>query len=531
MASGKITIGGASGYWGDAAYATEQLLNFNGLNFLSYDYLAEITMSLMARSRSKDPDAGFAPDFVSQAMAPNLVRIAENNVRVLSNAGGLSPAACGEAVRTEIDRLGLELKVAVVTGDDLLDRQNEFSNTTEMFDGSPFPENNIVSINAYLGAFAIAAALNAGADIVITGRCTDSALPLAACIHSFGWKANDLDALAAGSLAGHIIECGVQATGGNFTDWREAGDIADIGYPVAEISSDGSISIFKPENTSGLVSRATVGEQMLYEIGDPTAYQLPDVICDFSGVEILQLAENVVSLNGAKGRSPSGKMKVSATYLDGFRAGYIFGFNGRNASEKARAFAEAGLKRARQKLRAMNAPDYSDTLIEVEGGRPGESDYEEVSVKTAVRHMDAKAVGLFLKETMGTGLATPPGLNGFTGAGRPKPSPVIRLFSFLIDTSEVPVSVSVDETDIGYTPPVAEPATTAQSSQAIPQKPETKGEALMDIALEDLAWARSGDRYGSYATTFIFKPMARSANEPPRRSSPPRFTPAESTQS
>lgn len=488
----RLIVGGACGYWGEAPHATAQLLAHPGLQVLIYDYLAEITLSLMARARAKDASAGFAPDFVSAAMAPNLAEIAAKGVKVVSNAGGLNPEGCAAALRAEIARRGLSLKVAVVTGDDLTARAGGFADRREMFSGAPFPApETVASINAYLGAFPIAAALGAGADVVLTGRCADSALVLGPAIAAFGWGPADLDRLAGGSLAGHILECGPQATGGNFTDWREAGDLAEIGYPVAEIGADGAFTVTKPAGTTGLVSRATVAEQMLYETGDPQAYLLPDVTADFSGVRIEAEGPDRVRVTGARGRPPSGKLKVSATHEDGWRAGCLFRFAGREAGARARAFAEAGLARARGKLRAMNAADFAETLIEVSGGRPGAGPFEEVLLKTAVRHADARAVGLFLKETTGAGLAAPAGLHGFTGAGRPKPSPVVRLFSFLIDAAEAPVSVALEDAPVAFTPPAPPPPAPAPAPH---ETPVAAGPAGAELPLEALAWARSGDK-------------------------------------
>ncbi|MEM8752221.1 MAG: acyclic terpene utilization AtuA family protein, partial [Pseudomonadota bacterium] len=410
-------------------------------------------------------------------------------VRVVSNAGGLNPAACAAKLREEIARRGLPLSVGVVEGDDLSTRG--WAGAEEMFSGARFPEGVApASANAYLGAFPIAAALDAGADIVITGRIADSAATLGACIWRFGWGAGDLDRLAAGSLAGHILECGPQATGGNFTDWEEAGPIAEIGYPIAEVEPDGGFRVTKPEGTGGLVSAATVAEQMLYEIGDPRGYVLPDVVCDFSEVRI-EPCEGGVRVAGATGRAPTGRLKVSLTYPDGWRAGFVLPFNGRAARAKAEAFAAAGLSRARAKLRAMNAPDYDETCVEVAGGRPGESPYEEVALKTAVRHRDPRAVGLFLKETMGAGLATPPGLHGFTGAGRPKPSPVVRLFSTLVDAAEAPARIGVEGEAVPFEPPAPPPPGPAPAPHA---PPATEGSPDAARPLEALAWARSGDK-------------------------------------
>ncbi|MCP4319297.1 MAG: DUF1446 domain-containing protein [Hyphomicrobiales bacterium] len=494
MSKDNLIIGGASGFWGEAPHATGQLLTYPGLNFLVYDYLAEVTMSILARARMKDAAFGYATDFVSDAMAGNLTAIAENDVKVLTNAGGVNPQACADALHAVVEKAGLDLKIAVVEGDDLIARAGEFSGQTEMFDDTAFPgANTIASINAYLGAFPVAAALDAGADIVITGRCADSALALAACIHHFGWSRTDHDLLAAGSLAGHLLECGPQATGGNFTDWEQSGNLAEIGYPVADMKADGTFTIAKPPHTSGLVSPASVGEQMLYEIGDPQAYILPDVICDFSDVSIRQTGADRVEVNGARGRPPTGRLKVSATYMDGYRAGFVFQFNGRDARKKARAFVEAGLERARHRLKALGAPDFTEASVELFGGRPPDGNFEEITVKAAVKHADARAVGLFLKEMIGGALATPPGLHFFTGGGRPKPSPVVRLFSFLIDTDDVPVRVSLDGRDTGYEAPPSD-----VRNDSVPDRAELPqaggGGDLLTLRLEDLAWARSGDK-------------------------------------
>ncbi len=495
MAQNPLIIGGAAGFWGEAQHATGQLLTMPGLSVLVYDYLAEITMSIMARARLKDPSLGYAMDFVTEAMRENLPAIAEKGVTVLSNAGGVNPQACAEALREQVDKAGLDLKIAVVEGDDLLSRAGDFAEFREMFDGSNFPDpEKLASINAYLGAFPVAAALDAGADIVITGRCADSALALAACIHAFGWDRSDFDQLAAGSLAGHLLECGPQSTGGNFTDWQEAGNLADIGYPVAVIDADGAFSLTKPPGTSGVVSPASVGEQLVYEIGDPQSYILPDLVCDFSDVTMRQEAPDRVRVAGARGRPPTGMLKVSATFMDGYRAGQVLQFNGRDARQKAEAFVAMGLERARARLKALGAPDYADVCIEMFGGRPPDGAHEEISVKAAVRHDDARAVGLFLKELVGGALATPPGLHFFTGGGRPRPSPVVRLFSFLVDAGAVPVKVSVDRRDIGY-----EGHAVVTGDVGRPERPQvpdaSEGNGPMAVCdLELLAWARSGDK-------------------------------------
>lgn len=495
MAGSKtIFIGGASGYWGEASHATAQLLSAEKLDFLVYDYLAEITMSIMARARAKDPYAGFAGDFLTGALAPNIGEVARRKVRLISNAGGMNPKACGEAVRALLAEKGLDLNVAVITGDDLMQRIGNFDDVTEMFSSKQFPDREkILSANAYLGAFPIAKALDEGADIVITGRCVDSAVTLGACIHSFGWRANDFDLLSAGSLAGHLIECGPQATGGNFTDWRDAGDIAEIGYPIVEVSSDGSCIVTKPEGTTGHVSPLTVGEQMLYETGDPRAYLLPDVACDFSEVTLEQDGADRVLVKGTKGRAPSSQYKVSATWMDGFRAGQTFLFNGYEATEKARSFAQAIFDRTRKKLRGMNAGDFEEISVEVFGEES--SDYQEVMLKLAARHQDARAIGLFLKEIAGIGLATPAGMSAFTGGGRPKPSPVVRLFSFLTDKDDIEIRLAFDDSaGVAVSLPVNRTGDKREASNIL--QPDSFGteSGLIEVPLITLAVARSGDK-------------------------------------
>lgn len=491
-----INIGGASGYWGESAMATPQLLDSGDVDYLVYDYLAEITMSIMARVKAKDPAKGYATDFVDFVMKPHLEQIASYGVKIIANAGGVNPESCGKAVRALIAEKGLKLKVAVITGDDVVKNKEKIAAVghVDMFSGAPFPDvDKIMSINTYLGAFPIAKALAAGADIVITGRCVDSAVTLGACIHEFGWKSSDFDLLASGSLAGHILECGPQATGGNFTDWEEADDISNIGYPIAEISADGSFVTTKPKGTGGIVNIGTVSEQMLYEIGDPQAYLLPDVSCDFSNVKITQQGENRVHVSPARGYAPPKTNKTCLTYRDGFRAGTYVTIYGGNATAKAEKFAAAALSRANKMLRLFNLGDYTEFSSEILGsgsqfGQARTSD--EVVMKLAVKHPEAKAVGIFLKELAGLGLATPPGLSGFTGGGRAKPSPVVRLFSYLTPKTDVSVSIDVDGRVQRHNDALFEGKPLKEMSQ--PPPPVT--DAAVNVPLIDLAWGRSGDK-------------------------------------
>ena len=503
MMNKRIKIGGASGFWGESAMATPQLLAGKELDYLVYDYLAEITMSILARARAKNPQLGYATDFVTESLAPNLDAIARQGTRVIANAGGVKPVACGAAIDALLEARGHTLKVAVVNGDDLLSERENLAQRgiTEMASGAAFPDiASIASINAYLGASPIVAALSEGADIVVTGRCADSALVLAACIHEFGWDSDDYDRLAAGSLAGHLLECGPQATGGNFTDWRDvANSIAGIGYPIAEITANGNFVVTKPAGTGGQVTRATVAEQLVYEIDDPQCYVLPDVVCDFAGVELREISPDRVEVSGARGSAPTGSYKVTATYLDGYRGGMLLSFTGFDAADKARSFAVAALERCSRALSETQMLPLSETSVEVIGSEDQYGDFarptdgREVVLKIAAKHPEAKGIAALVKAVTGLALAAPAGLAIFQ-AGRPRPSPVVRHFSFLLPKPQVSAKVSVSGTSMEIdTGPGAffDPASVARPD--LPIAPPDEHDTV-EIPLLQLAWARSGDK-------------------------------------
>ena len=499
--SKRIHIAGASGYWGESAMATPQLLAAHKsgdvhLDYIVYDYLAEITMSILARAKAKNPDTGgYARDFVDAVIRPHVKDIAETGITLIANAGGVNPEACGRAVRTVIAEAGLALKVAVITGDNLMNDLEAVAaaQPKDMFSGAPLPAaQTVASVNAYLGAFPIAKALAAGADIIITGRVVDSAVTLGACIHEFGWGPEEWNLLASGSLCGHILECGPQVTGGNFTDWDRAGDLSNIGYPIAEIRADGSFVTTKPPGTGGLVSVGTVSEQLVYEIGDPQTYLLPDVTCDFSRVAITQIGPDRVEVSPAKGRPAPAQYKTCLTYADGFRAGTYLTFCGHRASAKAKAFSDAVFKRAHKSLRASNLGEFTETSTEIIGGgsQMGEPiDATETVLKIAVKHPEAAGVGIFLKDLNGIFLASPPGVSAFTGAGRPKPSPVIRLFSYLTPKTDIDIKIDVEGEISNHRDAVYGPAPDPIRPHV---PPPVIGE--VEVSLEHLAWARSGDK-------------------------------------
>ncbi|KOA16931.1 acyclic terpene utilization AtuA family protein, partial [Acinetobacter baumannii] len=445
-----VKIGCASGFWGDTNTAAFQLVHLTDINYLVFDYLSEITMSIMAKAKMVEPRHGYALDFVSRVMAPLLKKIAEKKIKVISNAGGVNPLACRDALQKIIKEYGLDLKVAVVLGDDLLPKHEQLKsqNIQEMFSGEALPEQ-VASSNAYLGAVAIRDALDLGADIVITGRVVDSAVVLAPLLHEYQWSLDDYDKLAQGSLAGHVIECGAQCTGGNFTDWQLVQGFDNMGFPVVEVSEDGSFVVTKPQGTGGLVSTATVAEQIVYEIGNPQAYLLPDVIADFSHVHLEQVGEHRVRVTGAKGQAPTTQYKVSATYPDGYRVLVSFLIAGREAPQKAQVIADAILTKCERVLAMRSVPPFSEKSVEIlgiestYGGHAQTLNSREVVVKIAVKHMIKEACMFFASEIAQASTGMAPALAGIVG-GRPKASPVIKLFSFLIDKNQVNVEIDFD---------------------------------------------------------------------------------------
>ncbi|MFJ1521754.1 acyclic terpene utilization AtuA family protein [Acinetobacter sp. ABJ_C1_1] len=493
-----VKIGCASGFWGDTNTAAFQLVHLTDINYLVFDYLSEITMSIMAKAKMVEPKHGYALDFVSRVMAPLLKKIAEKKIKVISNAGGVNPLACRDALQKIIKEYGLDLKVAVVLGDDLLPKHEQLKsqNIQEMFSGEALPEQ-VASSNAYLGAVAIRDALDLGADIVITGRVVDSAVVLAPLLHEYQWSLDDYDKLAQGSLAGHVIECGAQCTGGNFTDWRLVQGFDNMGFPVVEVSEDGSFVVTKPQGTGGLVSIATVAEQIVYEIGNPQAYLLPDVIADFSHVHLEQVGEHRVRVTGAKGQAPTKQYKVSATYPDGYRVLVSFLIAGREAPQKAQVIADAILAKCERVLAMRSVPPFSEKSVEIlgiestYGGHAQTLNSREVVVKIAVKHMFKEACMFFASEIAQASTGMAPALAGIVG-GRPKASPVIKLFSFLINKNQINVEIDFDgnryQVEIPRGISTEQFNTLAAGESAVYQGNE------IEVPLIEIAHARSGDK-------------------------------------
>jgi hypothetical protein len=497
-----VNIGGAGGHLGDSQVAVPQLLKHPNLDYLVLDYLAEATMSMLARAAAVNPVHSYARDFTEWVWRDNLAELKRTGVKLITNAGGLDPQMCRARMQELAAEAGLSFKIAVVTGDDLRKRPECMVGRNDMFNGRPVPAaDSVMTANAYFGAGPIADALRDGAEVVITGRVVDSALVLGPLIREFGWGWEDYDKLAAGSLCGHVLECGAQATGGLFTDWRDVPDWAHIGYPVAECRSDGSFVVTKPEGTGGLCTPATVAEQILYEIGDPQHYALPDVICDFSHVTTKSVGTNRVEVRGVRGRAPSGDYKVCVTFQDGWRVTLLQPIVGRDAVEKAERQAGSILERVGELLKARGFAPFRDVRVELVGA---EASYganararktREVIAKIGVEHTERKALQLLLREADAHLTSMSVGTTGWFGT-RPAIDLVARVVSFLVPRQTIDAMVDFDGSHtLWRAPPTPSP---------MPAEPIPEGESkvshndTLSVPLVELAWARSGDKGNTF---------------------------------
>jgi hypothetical protein len=447
-----VRVASGQGFWGDSLEAPRQQVEGGEVDYLMLDYLAEVTMSILQKQKERDPKLGYARDFVG-AMESVLPAVVDRGVRVIANAGGVNPPACAAAVREMAVRRGAagKLKIGVVTGDDLLPRLDELiaggHALANMDTGDPLSavRDRVLSANAYIGSTPIVEALSRGANVVITGRSTDTALTMAPLRHEFGWRPDDWDRLAAGIIAGHIIECGAQCSGGNcLFDWRGIPDLGNVGYPIVEACADGTFVVTKHPGTGGRISTHTVAEQLVYEMGDPRSYITPDVIADFTTVRVDDAGPDRVRVHGIKGRQATDKLKVSVAYRAGFKAVGTLVYAWPDALEKAqladRVLRERldrlGLRFDRLLTEFVGA---SATHGRLAGAVP---DLPEVQLRVGVRGTDRAAVERFTREIAPLVLNGPPSVTGFAG-GRPKVEEIVAYWPALVDKTVVAPAVEV----------------------------------------------------------------------------------------
>ncbi|MDT7541643.1 MAG: hypothetical protein QOE33_1547 [Acidobacteriota bacterium] len=451
----KIKIASGQGFWGDLLDAPVRQVEGGEIDYLMLDYLAEVTMSIMQKQRARDPGAGYARDFVP-LMREILPRCVEKNIRVTANAGGVNPPACAAAVADVARELGLSgrMKIGIVIGDDIMERIDEFLSRgielRNMDTGEPLSSvrASIQSANVYLGAQPLVEALAGGAQVVITGRATDTGLTLAPLIHEFGWRADDWDRLAAGTIAGHIIECGAQASGGNCQyEWESIPDLANVGFPIVEGSPDGTFVITKHDGTGGRVSVPSIKEQLVYEMGDPHEYITPDCVADFTSIQLEDAGADRVRVHGIKGKPATAFYKVSISYSAGFKAVGTLVYSWPDAYAKARAadqILRARLERLGLKFDLIHTEFVGANATH--GALAGEPDRDapEVQLRVGVRGSDRADVERFTKEIAPLVLTGPPGVTGFAG-GRPKVEEIVAYWPALIPKTEIETRVEVLE--------------------------------------------------------------------------------------
>jgi len=495
-----VRIGNASGYWGDDPEALLRQVSGGPLDYVTMDFLAEITMVILQRQRARDPKAGFAYDFIEHLKLA-LPAIAERGVTVIVNAGGINPAGCAEAVQALCRDAGVSLPIGVVAGDDLLPRLDALRAAgagLDHMDGERRYDEiagRVVAANAYISARPVVEALRGGARIIVTGRTTDAALILAPLVHEFGWAWDDWDRLAAGIAAGHLLECGAQVTGGNFTDWQRVPSMLDIGYPIAEVQPDGEFVVTKHPNTGGMVSVRTVTEQLLYEIGDPRGYQTPDVTVDFTSLQLTQDAPDRVRVSGARGLPAPPTLKVSMVYRNGWRAVGTVLLSGPNVIAKGERLAEMVWHRV--------GTDFTDRRTDFIGynacwGGAAAADREpnEVVFRIGVVDGDRAKLKRFANHLLGFALQGPPGLGIF--GGRPDVQEAFGFWPALVARELVNATVSVDGAPATEVPMVLPPGRAARDPDPPAELPPTAGERGRPrtslVRLGAIAYARSGDK-------------------------------------
>jgi len=452
VAGTVVRIGNGQAFWGDSPSGPSQLVERGRVDYLTMDFLAEITMSILHKARRRRPEAGYATDFVD-IIERVLPACREQGIRVVANAGGVNPTGCAEACEAVVRKLGLRgVRIGVVDGDDLLDQVGELTADGQLANldtGEPLGDHldALLSANAYLGSAPIAAALGEGADVVVTGRVADAALTLGPLLHELGWALDDWDRLAAGIVAGHIIECGTQVTGGNFDRWDAVPHPGAIGWPVVDVEADGAFTVTKPEGTGGMVTADTVTAQVLYEIGDPARYLTPDVVADFTSLQLVDEGGDRVRVSGVRGSPATDTYKVSVSLEAGWKATGQLVVAGPDAAAKAHAVADLLFARLAADGATFGA---GERLVEVLGtgvvfpGMVNGADPVEVVLRVGVRHEDRRRVDRFARELAALLTAGPSGLTGFAG-GRPKASDVVAFWPALVAKERVTPRVRVWE--------------------------------------------------------------------------------------
>jgi hypothetical protein len=512
-----VRIGNAGGYWGDDPFALRrQLLGPARLDYVSIDFLAELSMSILQKQRAKDPSAGWARDFLTQ-VEPLLGELKARGTRIVTNAGGVNPRACAESLLAAARARGLDLRVAVVLGDDILERIDELRATgADLRNMETGEELNpiagrLVAANAYFGALPVREALRLAPDIVVCGRVTDTGITLGAMMDAFDWRETDFDRLAAGIVAGHIIECGAQASGGNFTDWRKVRSFEEMGFPVLECLEDGSFVVTKQPGTGGLVTRGTVREQLLYEMGDPHAYLTPDCVADFTTIELEGDGPDRVRVSGVRGGPPTPFLKVSAAYADGFKASGALIVSGPDARAKAQRLAEICWSRLATELdrAGLGQPEATQTELVGDDACHGRLTPDhaptEVLLRLSVRDADRRRLEVFRKLVPSLILSGPPGV-AVTG-GAPQVSEVVSYWPCLIPRAAARPSVECWELVRGTGKPIrteslgplAWPSVAQAPTRERSVAPRLKREVpargpKVRVPLLALAHARSGDK-------------------------------------
>lgn len=505
MGRRRIRIGNASGYWGDDPDALARQVTGGALDYISMDFLAEVTMSIMQKQKNRDPQRGYATDFITM-LKPVLAQIVTQKICVITNAGGVNPFACAEAIAQLAAAQDVAVKIAIVHGDGILDRVHDLHAQgvafTNMDDGAPFTHiaDKLEAANVYFGAQPVVVALQEKPDIVICGRVTDTGITLAALLHEFNWSPQDWDKLAAGVIAGHLLECGCQVTGGNFTDWQLVTDFRAMGYPLVEMAADGTFVITKHPDSGGLVSVDTVREQLFYEMGDPHNYITPDVICDFSTLELTQQGKDRVLVSNARGRPPTATYKVSMCYRDGYKASGSIVVSGPQALAKARKFAAIFQQRI-----AADIDMLEEMLIEYCGqdachrSLAATTEGDEILLRLSARAATREKLQKFIKLVPALILSGPPGVAIIGGA--PRLQEIISYWPALLPKTAVvaeialhgkqgDTTVAIELPDTTVSPP-AFPAPQIATQVDETDLPVTTGQPR---ALSYLCLARSGDK-------------------------------------